>query len=207
MSSARLLQIRHIVMTHQLLSARVLTGGGDMSDPNLLLALFFSICSLWCTCQSSSSFLAFSLHSASAALDAESVFWGAQQQRGTASERHQMKRRRQESLINIQMHGFWIMEKNWTVTRDLLAARLFILQCPKSFIVQGSLQKADDSSHRRKCVGYYGLFAHLVLPGVSSVPPSTCVNSRALASGCPPGRWLHSCLSGHWTPFIGTYDM
>lgn len=49
---------------------------GDMPDPNLLLALFFSICSLWCTCQSSSSFLAFSLHSASAALDAESCQGG-----------------------------------------------------------------------------------------------------------------------------------
>lgn len=43
-----------------------------LSDPHLLLALFFSICSLWCTCHSSSSFLAFSFHSASAALDAES---------------------------------------------------------------------------------------------------------------------------------------
>lgn len=45
---------------------------GEMSDTNLLLALFFSICSFWCTCQSSSSFLALSLHSASEALDAES---------------------------------------------------------------------------------------------------------------------------------------
>ena len=42
------------------------------SITDLLLALFFSICSFWCTCQSSSSFLAFSFHSASAALDAES---------------------------------------------------------------------------------------------------------------------------------------
>lgn len=41
----------------------------------LLLALFFSICSFWCTCQSSSSFRALSLHTASAALEAESVHW------------------------------------------------------------------------------------------------------------------------------------
>lgn len=60
----------HITTINQLLLHCLLTG--DMSDPNLLLALFFSICSLWCTCQSSSSFLAFSLHSASAASDAES---------------------------------------------------------------------------------------------------------------------------------------
>ena len=42
----------------------------------LLFALFFSICSFWCTCHSSSSFLAFSFHSASAVLEAES-YWRA----------------------------------------------------------------------------------------------------------------------------------
>lgn len=61
-------------MVNQLFLLCMLTG--DMPDPDLLLALFFSICSLWCTCQSSSSFLAFSLHSASAALDAESYQGG-----------------------------------------------------------------------------------------------------------------------------------
>lgn len=61
---------------------------GDTPDPNLLLALFFSICSLWCTCQSSSSFLAFSLHSASAALDAESY-------RGAKAEHNVVKRVRE----------------------------------------------------------------------------------------------------------------
>ena len=47
------------------------------------------------------------------------------------------------------------------------------------------------------------IFAHLMPQGVSSAPPSTCVDSPALASECPPGRWLHSCLLGHWTPFKG----
>lgn len=39
-----------------------------------------------------------------------------------------------------------------------------------------------------------------MLQGVPSAPPSICVNFQVLAFEYPPGRWLRSCLLGHWTP-------
>lgn len=44
--------------------------------------------------------------------------------------------------------------------------------------------------------------AHLVLPGVSSAPPSTFVNSLAPVSEHPPGRWLHRRLLARLSPFF-----
>lgn len=44
--------------------------------------------------------------------------------------------------------------------------------------------------------------AHLILPGVSSAPPSTFVNSLAPVSEHPPGRWLRRRLLARLSPFL-----
>lgn len=108
------------IMINQLLLPCMLTG--DMSDPNLLLALFFSICSLWCTCQSSSSFLAFSLHSASAALDAESC------QRRNSRQQHSQRVPRKEEKQRKTMHS---VRSEWDTIRYAAIIRLKWVNCKK----------------------------------------------------------------------------
>lgn len=48
--------------------------------------------------------------------------------------------------------------------------------------------------------------AHLVLPGVFSAPLSTFLNSPALVSEHPPGRWPRRRLSARSTPFYRTWN-
>ena len=162
----------HTILNHDLINLSIspLTGIQFIRPPTcqtskthealtyLLFALFFSICSFWCTCHSSNSFLAFSFHSASAVFEAESY------RRARARD----QRYQGCCCVCLQVGVRPVRIQYWLRCKNISSAAACVL--------------------------------YRALRGGPSVPPSTCVGFPVPASADPPGRWLHSCQWGHWTP-------